>query len=231
MLQTGDPLLPAPRPMPSRRSSRPAMNALLRTGPANLGTGGSMRQTRAPARRRKTARVTLHILAEARGGGRHIVGWLLDVSVTGVFLRTPTPLPVGTRASIEFCLPGSHHVVRCMAEAMSSLAPTGMGPGGNRFEFVVMRPAQRARLEAFISERIRRRNQPLRIAGAIEISLLGDGDFLDDLTALPSGDPESVGVDSLPDVGRFLEDAPSQSSFEASNDVGTISPDDMVLLT
>ena len=177
---------------------------------------------------RREARVTLHILAEARSGGQHLVGWLLDLSTQGLFLRTSTPLPVGSRASLEFCLPESGVVIRCIGEALSTLKPGPLGPGGNRFRFAVMRPAHRRQLELFVGGRLATRRRPGRIRGEVEVSLLNDGRLLDDIAALPSGDVEVVGIDHLPDVGRFLQETSADDGFEPWNEVGDISPEDLV---
>lgn len=179
------------------------------------------------AARRKAPRITLHILAEVRTGGRHQLGWLLDLSARGLFIRTGAPVPVGARATLEFCLPDTGEIVRCIGLATSSVAAGGLGPGGNRFDFVVMRPAHRDRVAAFIARALAARLRRGRSVGDVEISLLADGALLDDLAILPPGDVEATGVDALPDVGLYLEDLSGDAPFEPINDVGTVSPDDM----
>lgn len=174
-------------------------------------------------------RVPLNVLAEGRAGDRYVVGWLLDLSMGGLFLRSPTPFAVGERVSLEFCLPGTATVVRCQGEAVTSVEAGKWGPGGNRFEFRVLRPAHARAIARFINLAIEGRHG--RVGGTeVEISLLGPG-ALEALGDLPPAEASALGVDALPDVGGLLEELRVEDPRELTNDVGALSPDDLILVS
>jgi uncharacterized protein (TIGR02266 family) len=105
------------------------------------------------ARDRRTApRVAAALAVEYVGGERAAAGETLNVSVGGMFIKTPRPADVGALLLLRFALPGSARwessarVVWVRPPEEDHPYPQGMG-----VEFVDLPPDARAALAAFVA--------------------------------------------------------------------------------
>jgi len=89
--------------------------------------------TMSPDDRRRVPRVELEVDIGMHSETNFYAGFSGDVSMGGLFIATYKPLPVGTRTTVSFVLPGGHHVVTAgevtwVRDAMNEMdAAPGMG--------------------------------------------------------------------------------------------------------
>ena len=65
-----------------------------------------MSDTDGPNRRSET-RHAVHLDVDCNSGDSFLYAYITDISSMGIFIRTDTPLPVGTRLELGFTPPGS----------------------------------------------------------------------------------------------------------------------------
>jgi len=88
------------------------------------------------------------------GAESTLLGFSLDLSPSGVFVKTPTPVDVGMRCALTFPIPGTegnvHVVGRVVRTVPSECAPPSehRAPGMG-IEFERLGPADRRALNAF----------------------------------------------------------------------------------
>ncbi|MFT3707672.1 MAG: PilZ domain-containing protein [Archangium sp.] len=94
--------------------------------------------------KRKEQRIPVDLWIEAEREGELYYQRAGNLSVGGAFFVQTIPLPVGTRVSLKFTLPGDTHEIVCDGDIVSA-KELGMG-----VQFVNMQDADRARLEKII---------------------------------------------------------------------------------
>lgn len=87
--------------------------------------------TLSPDERRRLPRVELEVDIGVHSENNFYAGFSGDVSEGGIFVATYKPLPVGTKTTVSFVMPGGHHVVtegevKWVREAAWDVTP-GMG--------------------------------------------------------------------------------------------------------
>ena len=98
------------------------------------------------ADKRKQERVPVELWIEAEREGELYYQRTQNISVGGVFFAQTIPLPVGTRVSLKFDIPGDPVEVRCKGEIVTA-KDLGMG-----VSFVDLKSGDRARIEMLISK-------------------------------------------------------------------------------
>lgn len=76
-----------------------------------------------------------------------------NLSESGLLLRTPRPLPVGSRVELDLGLPDGDRPLRLAAEVVRHAIPEQERLRGMGLRFVGLRDAQRQRLRRFVAER------------------------------------------------------------------------------
>jgi len=102
------------------------------------------------AKRRRYQRVVIPKgmqVAWQSGGGRS-VSRVATLGLGGMFVRTPSPPPVGEMVKLVFDVPGGE--VRAKGVVRHSTSGSGMG-----VEFTTMQPEDRARLSQLLSRLLR----------------------------------------------------------------------------
>jgi uncharacterized protein (TIGR02266 family) len=101
--------------------------------------------------RREQTRVEVSIAVEVRDeSGDFTIHSTRDLSTGGVFFDRAIPQPVGAAVQLEFRLPGDAAPVKCDGQVVNVPDTHGYGMGIN---FVFLKEADRARIEAFIQQR------------------------------------------------------------------------------
>lgn len=95
--------------------------------------------------KRKETRIPVDLWIEAARDGELYYQRASNLSVGGAFFVQTIPLPVGTRVSLKFELPGDAHELVCEGDIVSA-KELGMG-----VQFVGLLPADRARIEKLIA--------------------------------------------------------------------------------
>jgi uncharacterized protein (TIGR02266 family) len=106
---------------------------------------------------RRALRVPLPVqsAAPAAPGPPRFLGYLANVSETGVFVQCTTPRPVGTRLALQLRLPGhDRHVLCDSAEIVwtRSFANTEEGSPGMGIRIVEIEPESRLLLRRFCEQ-------------------------------------------------------------------------------
>ena len=94
--------------------------------------------------KRKETRVPVDLWIEAARDGELYYQRASNLSVGGAFFVQTVPLPLGTRVSLKFTLPGDAHEIVCDGDIVSA-KELGMG-----VQFVMLAPADRQRIEKLI---------------------------------------------------------------------------------
>jgi type IV pilus assembly protein PilZ len=94
--------------------------------------------------KRKEQRIPVDLWIEAEREGELYYQRAGNLSVGGAFFVQTIPLPVGTRVTLKFTLPGDTHEIVCDGDIVSA-KELGMG-----VQFVNMQDADRTRLEKII---------------------------------------------------------------------------------
>ena len=68
--------------------------------------------------RRKHLRAPLIVFKVGNGSERYFFGYAQTLSVGGLFVASVNPKPIGERFPIEFTLPGTQEIIRCMCEVV-----------------------------------------------------------------------------------------------------------------
>ena len=95
-----------------------------------------------------------------------IMGFSRDLSPSGIFVQTPTPLEAGMRCAIAFPLPGTEDNVHVIGRVVRSIAPLGYrGDAGGAspgmgIEFEKFGPEDRRAIDAFLFKVARREDSP-----------------------------------------------------------------------
>jgi uncharacterized protein (TIGR02266 family) len=101
--------------------------------------------------RRQDTRIELSIAVEVRDeSGDFTIHSTRDISEGGVFFDRAIPQPVGAAVKLEFRLPGESTPIKCDGQVVNVPDTQGYGMGIN---FVFLKPADRARIEAFVRSR------------------------------------------------------------------------------
>jgi uncharacterized protein (TIGR02266 family) len=78
-----------------------------------------------------------------------------NLSMWGVFIRTPAPLGTGDRVHLQFCLPGNDARVRVMGQVVwSNLDPNKWGGAGMGIRFLDLSAADREVIDAHLARQI-----------------------------------------------------------------------------
>jgi type IV pilus assembly protein PilZ len=96
--------------------------------------------------KRKETRIPVDLWIEAEREGELYYQRAGNLSVGGAFFVQTIPLPVGTRVSLKFTLPGDTHEIVCEGDIVSA-KDFGMG-----VQFVGLVPGDRARIEKVIAK-------------------------------------------------------------------------------
>ncbi len=91
--------------------------------------------------KRQQTRIPVDLWIEAARDGELYYQRASNLSVGGAFFVQTIPLPMGTRVSLKFTLPGDTHEIVCEGDIVSA-KELGMG-----VQFVGLVPHDRARLE------------------------------------------------------------------------------------
>lgn len=101
--------------------------------------------------RRHDLRVDVSISVEVRDeSGDFTLHSTRDLSTGGVFFDRAIPQAVGAAVHLEFRLPGDPEPIRCDGQVVNVPDTHGYGMGIN---FVFLKEADRARIEAFVRQR------------------------------------------------------------------------------
>ena len=152
-----------------------------------IATEGVICERRSGETRRKQVRILVKFMAEARMGNVETFGTVLDISVGGLFFHTTTPFGAGERVSLEFRIPDTNELIRCIGEVVAVVRGGGrQGPVGNCFKFVVLRPGHRSAIEGHILRKLEEEMVEVVEPGALvrddfeeEVSLLEGPSVLD----------------------------------------------------
>lgn len=104
-----------------------------------------------PMPERSSTRAPVNLRFRYRMEGRNAQAFSRDISLSGAFIKSDSPVSLGTRLDVEFSIPGTWEPVRCVAVVRSG--PTrdeGFGPAGFGVEFEEMTDEDAERLEHFI---------------------------------------------------------------------------------
>src|SRR5438105_8867272 len=97
------------------------------------------------ADKRKQERVPVELWIEAELNGELYFQRASNLSVGGAFFDKTIPLPLGTRVSLKFELPGDPVEIRCAGEIVTA-KDLGMG-----VSFLELKSSDRARIEMLIA--------------------------------------------------------------------------------
>lgn len=85
-------------------------------------------------KKRGAERITVVFDVGGQGGDQQLIGQARDLSVGGMLLETPAPLPVGTTLKLEFFLPRTRAQIKVTAEVIrATVSPDGAHQAGLRF--------------------------------------------------------------------------------------------------
>ncbi len=104
----------------------------------------------------RALRLDLRMWTEGRADGKLEFHTCRNISVTGMYIETKTPYPVGKEVQVEFCLPGTLDPITTQAEVVT-LSPRGMSrlqPPGNGLRFLNLSPRGAATLRRFITSHL-----------------------------------------------------------------------------
>lgn len=100
----------------------------------------------AAADKRKQERVPVELWIEAERDGELYFQRASNLSIGGAFFAQTIPLPLGTKVSLKFELPGDAVEIRCNGEIVTA-KDLGMG-----VSFVDLKDGDRARIQALIAK-------------------------------------------------------------------------------
>jgi len=104
-----------------------------------------------PMPERSSERTTVNLRFRYKVEDGYAQAFSRDISLSGAFIKSDSPLTLGTRLHVEFNIPGNRESVRCAAVVRSGpLRDEGFGPGGFGVEFEGMTQDDTERLEQFI---------------------------------------------------------------------------------
>lgn len=104
--------------------------------------------------KRKETRIPVDLWIEAEREGELYYQRAGNLSVGGAFFVQTIPLPVATRVSLKFTLPGDSHEIVCEGDIVSA-KELGMG-----VQFVGLVPGDRARIEKLIARHQKANPEP-----------------------------------------------------------------------
>jgi len=96
--------------------------------------------------KRREQRVPVDLWIEAELEGELYYQRASNLSVGGAFFAQTIPLPLGTRVSLKFTLPGDAHEIACAGEIVTA-KELGMG-----VQFLELPDADRARIEKLVTK-------------------------------------------------------------------------------
>jgi len=111
----------------------------------------------------RRARVPIKTPVYFDGAEPQIVGFSVDLSPSGIYVRTPTPLDAGMRCALAFPLPGTNENVHVIGRVVRSVPPKetrAEAPGrepGMGIEFERFGPEDRQAIEAYLHTVLSRR--------------------------------------------------------------------------
>lgn len=94
--------------------------------------------------KRKEQRVPVDLWIEAEREGELYYQRASNLSVGGAFFAQTIPLPLGTKVSLKFTLPGDAHEIACEGEIVTA-KELGMG-----VQFIALPESDRARIERLV---------------------------------------------------------------------------------
>ena len=95
---------------------------------------------------RRHRRVPLGVPVECRAGQTALQGNAVNVSTSGLLIRTETPFPEDEEITVAFSLPGSARVIQCRAQVAHVVPNAFMGA-----EFLDLPPESSERIEKYIA--------------------------------------------------------------------------------
>lgn len=96
--------------------------------------------------KRRETRIPVDLWIEAEREGELYYQRATNLSVGGAFFVQTIPLPLGTRVTLKFTLPGDSHEIACEGDIVSA-KELGMG-----VQFVSLAAADRTRLEKMLAK-------------------------------------------------------------------------------
>jgi hypothetical protein len=96
--------------------------------------------------KRRERRIPVELWIEAERDGELYFQRASNLSVGGAYFTQTIPLPVGTRVSLRFELPGDPTCIECQGEIVTA-GDLGMG-----VQFVSVQERDRGRIEALIDQ-------------------------------------------------------------------------------
>jgi len=112
-------------------------------------------QVRAAHERRQHTRVELKTAVSLGSESNFYTGFMNDISEGGLFVATHAVLPRGSVIDLEFSLPDEGGPIRVEGEVrwVCEYNPESDGHAGMGVQFRTVGPAERARIERFVSQR------------------------------------------------------------------------------
>ena len=101
---------------------------------------------------RSTARLMVRMRVQTEAGEQMIMCQTDNISPQGMLARTDRPLPVGTRLSFEFSLPGDRHPLQGEAEVVRHTAPHVGEAQGVGLKCLVLKNDGTSRLRAYLEK-------------------------------------------------------------------------------
>jgi uncharacterized protein (TIGR02266 family) len=101
--------------------------------------------------RRKHTRVSLSVEVDVSSDSNFFVGKTRDLSMGGLFIETPIPMPIGSAVTVELTLKGRKHALT--SEVMWALDGRDGATVGIGVQFRDLPPKSRNAILAFMKER------------------------------------------------------------------------------
>jgi len=115
----------------------------------------ALREQVRPEDRRKHTRITLKTEVHLGSESNFYTGFTNDISEGGVFISTHAVFTRGQIIDLEFSLPDGQDPIKVQAEVrwFREYNPSSDGPPGMGLQFVSLTDEQRARIDAFTTDR------------------------------------------------------------------------------
>lgn len=111
-----------------------------------------------PLPKRRTERIAANLRFTYDVGGHQGQAFSRDISPSGAFIKSDRVLPVGTRLTVRFCLPGTWDALQCTAIVRFNSQGTGHPAplGGFGIEFEGLGEDDAERLDVFLARQLER---------------------------------------------------------------------------
>ena len=107
-----------------------------------------------PADRRRTRRLPIKVLVEYECMQDFLVDYTANISIGGMFIKTDSPLELGTRFRLRFKLPDREQPIDTIAVVRWKLPPEEAGPmtAGMGIKFDELSPQDQAAVERLLAD-------------------------------------------------------------------------------